>query len=313
MTLPPDQPGQTFVTVSPIPAGFITLPEKFFVHPADAEAKRTVPSLAFLITHPGSDVFSSTNATSRQPLRLMFDLGLRSKAERYMHVQQNHLHTREPYRLQGAADLLRAGGVAPEDVDAVMLSHVHYDHHGDPEDFPNAVFLVGHGALNILEHGLSGKGSHQHFDPNLLPHDRTEELPAIGEEAPNDRPSWTWAEAGPFPAALDLLGDGSMYAIDTPGHLPGHVNLLCRTGPQSWVCLAGDAYHDPRLLTGDKEIGYWAGESGETLCIHLDKDAASQSIERLRKLAEDESVELVAAHDDGWYERNKARMFPAHL
>lgn len=307
MALLPNQPGQTFVTVSPIAAGFITLPDKYFVHPADADAKRTVPSLAFLITHPGSDVFDNNN---KRPLRLMFDLGLRSKEGRYMHVQQKHLSGRQPYRLHGAAEQLKAGGIAPEDIDVVLLSHVHYDHHGDPEDFPNAIFLVGHGALDVLKHGLSGKGSHQHFDPNLLPEGRAEELPAMGKKG---RKSWEWAEMGPFPAALDLLGDGSIYAIDTPGHLPGHVNLLCRTGPQSWVYLAGDAYHDSRLLTGEKEIGCWTDDSGETLCIHLDKSAASESIQRLRKLAENRDVELVAAHDDGWYERNKARMFPANL
>ncbi|GME34950.1 hypothetical protein V501_10582 [Neofusicoccum parvum] len=267
-------------------------------HP-DPEATRNVPSLAFLITHPGSDVFGNNNVSSHRPFRLMFDLGLRSSAERYMTAQQKHLKSREPYQLKGAAEQLKAGGIAPEEIDVVLLSHVHYDHHGDPEDFPHAKFLVGHGALSVLKHGLSGKGSHQHFDPNLLPADRAEELPAPDGHVSGSRTIWQWRELGPFPAALDLLGDGSIYAIDTPGHLPGHVNLLCRTGPQSWVCLAGDAYHDQRLLTGEKEIGCWADELGELLCIHLDKDVAGESIGRLRRLAENNEVELIAAHDDG--------------
>lgn len=312
MALPANQPGQTFVTVSPVAGGFITLPDKFFVHPADPDARRTVPSLAFLITHPSSDVFGNNNVSSSKPFRLMFDLGLRPKAEQYITAQQKHLKNREPYRLHGVAEQLKAGGVAPEDIHVVLLSHVHYDHHGDPKDFPTARFLVGHGALDVLRHELSGKGSHQHFDAELLPEDRTEELPAPGAPSGSGR-SWEWREMGPFPAVLDLLGDGSVYVIDTPGHLPGHVNLLCRTGPQSWVCMAGDAYHDCRLLNREKEIGSWTDDLGQVLCIHLDKDMARESIARLGKLAENSEVEMIAAHDDGWYDQNEARMFPAQL
>lgn len=108
--------------------------------------------------------------------------------------------------------------------------------------------------------------------------------------------------------------------IDTPGHLPGHLNLLCRLSPHKWVCLAGDAFHDPRLLTGEKEIGEWGDEAGNTFCIHLDKEGARKSIQRLRKLqgqgqgqGEGVEVELVAAHDEGWLERNRDALLPGRI
>lgn len=296
--------------------GFITLPDKFFVAPADPEAKRTVPSLSFLIIHPGlKEPVPNSFLPPNRPLRLLFDLGLRSRIDRYIPAQQQHLRTRAPYRLEpGIAGHLKAQGIDAAEVDVVMFSHVHYDHHGDPEDFARATFVVGNGSLDVLAHGLSGMGSHQHFDPGLLPRDRTVQLPPTdGSRAETQEQGWAWAPLGPFPAALDLLGDGSVYVVDMPGHLPGHINLLCRTSPDKWVCLCGDAYHDPRLLTGERDIGTWEGEAGKTLCIHLDRKGAEESIGRLRQLAKLEQVELIAAHDDGWLENNRDRMFPNSL
>ena len=105
-----------------------------------------------------------------------------------------------------------------------------------------------------------------------------------------------------------------MFADLTPLDLvPGHVNLLCRTGEEKWVCLCGDAYHDVRLLTGEKEIGTWENDAGHTLCIHLDRASAEESIKRLRTLKDLGNVELIAAHDDGWLAENQSRMYPSHL
>jgi glyoxylase-like metal-dependent hydrolase (beta-lactamase superfamily II) len=226
-----------------------------------------------------------------------------------MEPQQKHLETRRPYQLfPGVPEYLRRGGVVPEsDIDIVVLSHVHYDHHGDPEEFPNARFLVGSGALGVLKNGLGeGLGSHQYFKADLLPEERTREFPppAAGEG---------WQQLGPFPHALDLFEDRSVFVLDVPGHLPGHVNLLCRVGEARWVCLCGDAFHDPRLLSGEKEIGTWEGEGGSVCCIHVDRGRAEESIEKLRKLREMGDVELIAAHDDGWAGKNEERFFPNHL
>jgi glyoxylase-like metal-dependent hydrolase (beta-lactamase superfamily II) len=306
-TLPPPSPDQTYVTISPISGGHLTLPDSAFVSLADPNAKRYVPSLSFLVTHPGK--FSTADhislPSSGSPLRILFDLGLRHRIDRYTPPQQKHLESRSPYHTQpGIAEILEQHGVSRKEINVITYSHVHYDHHGDPEDFPNAQFRVGSGSLNVLAHGLSaGMGTHQHFDPNLLPQDRTREFPSATQED-------GWKRLGPFEHTLDLLGDGSVYVVDTPGHLPGHVNLLCRTGPGKWVCLCGDAYHDPRLLSGEKDIGTWEGENGRVLCIHVYKETAEESIKRLRELKNMGGVELIAAHDEEWCARNEGRFFP---
>lgn len=237
----------------------------------------------------------------------MFDLGLRRHPSRYLPIQQKHLASRAPYEVEpGIASQLRSGGINPSEIEFVILSHVHYDHHGDPEDFPGARFFVGHGAMELLSHGLGGVASHQHFDPKLFDGLEAGELPDPGE-------SDAWKPLGPLPKTLDLFGDGSVYLVETPGHLPGHVNLLCRIRAEKWVALCGDAYHDPRLLSGEKQIGTWKNEQGQSLCIHLHKEAAQESINRLRELQMAGDVEMVAAHDDTWLERNKARLFPESL
>lgn len=40
------------------------------------------------------------------------------------------------------ATVLGECGVRPEDVDTVFITHVHFDHFGNVEDFPNATFYI---------------------------------------------------------------------------------------------------------------------------------------------------------------------------
>ncbi|CAA7268434.1 unnamed protein product [Cyclocybe aegerita] len=58
-----------------------------------------------------------------------------------------------------------------------------------------------------------------------------------------------WTPIGPFPRALDFFGDGSLYIVDSPGHLVGHVKILAHTSSDSgviylgWIYLGGDSAH----------------------------------------------------------------------
>ncbi|KAJ7484739.1 hypothetical protein FB451DRAFT_1233359 [Mycena latifolia] len=48
--------------------------------------------------------------------------------------------------------------------------------------------------------------------------------------------------------AHDFFGDGSLYILDVPGHLPGHVCALARVTSTSFLFLGGDACHHAGML-----------------------------------------------------------------
>lgn len=378
MTLPPPRRNQSYVTVSPFAAGHITLPEYIFYAPSDPTTKVQVPSLSFLIQHPNASVFGHGQG---KEFRMLFDLGVRAEPSRYVPALQKHIVSRGPIKHRPSAlNILTSAGLEADDIDAIATSHVHWDHHGDPEDFPKSTFLLGPGAKKVLSEGLPGTGNHSVFDPNLYKGKKVLEFGMLSQAAktcnshgeccpsatgPNGgtgnkgRPgmnrtayvnshipgyvndingslingathtngnkhnfedlvqSLTWEPLGPFPHTLDLVGDGSIYVISAPGHLPGHINLLCRTSPTKWVYLGGDTFHDRGMLTGEKWITTYPDESGNgrTCCIHIDKDAAQGSLNRVGELVkaaeqEDYDVETVAAHDVVWWRENQHRLFP---
>jgi glyoxylase-like metal-dependent hydrolase (beta-lactamase superfamily II) len=316
------------VTVHALSAGHLTLPERFFITPSSPTATRTVPSLAFLIRH--------TSATEpRKKTNLLFDLGLRRDPSAYSAPIRKHISTRQPMSTSPdvVASLAR-GGLTPDDIDCVIFSHVHWDHIGMPSDFanPRTHFMVGSGSRDLLN-GTNkvSVGSHSHFDADLLPLDRTIELPDIEAEAASSittgRNSSTsglsippWHPLGDvLPHTLDLFGDGSLYVVHAPGHLPGHINVLARTSATKSVYLAGDACHDIRLFNGTHEIATWEDDAGKMCCIHVDRIKAKETIGRIRRLAQDGpdggEVEVVFAHNPEWEEKAKkeGRFWPGML
>ncbi|KAF1833659.1 Metallo-hydrolase/oxidoreductase [Decorospora gaudefroyi] len=319
--LPAPSHNQTYVTISALEAGQLTLPEKLFVTNADPEKRATVPSLAFLIQHPSSNDPLATE-------KLVFDLGLKRDIAGYREAQQHHIAQRQPTNVKpDAADSLRKGGLDPKDVDTVILSHVHWDHVGTPSDFTNAEFVVGSGTMDLLANGGGPHYPAEIFNPDELPADRTRELPPVHEDdagkAFQRQTHHTWRPFAGFPAAIDLYGDGSVYIIDAPGHLFGHVNLLARIGPKSWVYLGGDCCHDPRILSGEKGIALYDDGKGGLRSVHADTYQAAQTVKSIARFLKDGNVreegdgevrvEIVVAHDGGWAERNKGRFWPGCL
>lgn len=315
------------VSVHALSTGHITIPERFFVAPADPHAKRTVPSLSFLVQHKHAD--------SGKVTRIVFDLGMRRDLNLYPTALRDHLASRGPISTQpDAVASLAAGGLGVNDIDYVMFSHVHYDHVGLPRDFTNfkTKFIVGNGALDLL----SGKtelnlGKHMVFESDLLPTERTIELPPPDDverkrQLHNDL-HLSWDRLGPFPHAIDVFQDGSVYIVNAPGHLPGHINLVCRIArqPSKFICLAGDSCHDIRLLTGERDIATWTDETGRYCCMHVDIPRSKETLARLYAASNDGlrldgeeepgEFEVVFAHDFEWEERAKkeGKFWPGSL
>ncbi|EXJ65840.1 uncharacterized protein A1O5_11081 [Cladophialophora psammophila CBS 110553] len=313
---------EVYVTVSALEAGQLTLPERLFITDADPEKRATVPSLSFLIQHSCPD---------GKVTKFVFDLGLKRDLSKYPPAQQAHIANRQPTILHpDCADSLRAGGLDPaKDIDIVMLSHVHWDHEGTPDDFPNSQFVVGSGTLHLLKNGAPPHYPKEIFNPDLLPRDRTSELPPTSNEsttAAKSQTKHTWQPFAGFPHTVDFFGDGSLYVVDSPGHLFGHVNLLARLSHTKWVYLGGDCCHDPRILTGEKDIALYDDGHGGLRSVHVDTEKAKATLAKIGPLlkkpcpvfetaanGEQVEVEVIVAHDKGWREGNKNRFFPGTL
>ncbi|KJA16477.1 hypothetical protein HYPSUDRAFT_290261 [Hypholoma sublateritium FD-334 SS-4] len=261
MALPSPRDSQAYCDVSALEAGQIYLPDEMFITGAAPGKVTIAPSLSFLLRH------ATNNKT------LVFDLGIRKDWQNYPPSIVHWINT--VYRVHVGQDALESlvnGGVSLEDVDYVCISHCHWDHTGDTTAFKKSTFLVGGACQALVKPGYP-------IDPNgrfasdLLPEGRTIFFDT------ND-----WKPIGPFPRALDFFEDGSLYIIDAPGHLPGHINILARSSRDGgWIYLAGDSAHHWNLITLESTIAL--GHPGHLHeCAHTDKDAAEAHIHRINEL-----------------------------
>lgn len=319
----------TTITLSALDAGHLTLPENLFITPTTTTTpptRTTVPSLSFLLHH----------APTRT--HLLFDLGLKRDTTAYTPAQQHHIAQRQPLVTDpDCAASLRAGGIDPAtSIDEVILSHVHWDHVGTSADFPQARFVVGAGTLDVLARGAGPHYPRELFNADEVPRGRTVELPPVpggavvdgggGEEggegvvraAPVERRTkHVWERLAGLGAAVDYFGDGSVWVVDAPGHMYGHVNLLARVGERKWVYLGGDCCHDPRILSGEKGIAMYDDGRGGMRSVHVDTETARGTLDRIQEFlrerkvnGEEAEVEVVVAHDKEWREKNRHKFFP---
>ncbi|KAI1785393.1 beta-lactamase-like protein [Ganoderma leucocontextum] len=280
MSLPPPTADQAYCEISAIDSGLIHMLLGQLVDTAKTGEMIYLPCLAFVLRH------------SRTHEPFLFDLGIRADPENL--TGAGVVTAQMGMKLEGRdiPAALEKGGLSRTEVKYVAISHIHFDHTGVPRAFPNATFLLGAGAKPTIEtQGPDFKGTMYAID---VPLERTTFV---------DPSTTDWEPIGPFPRALDFCGDGSLYIVDAPGHVPGHVNLLARTSADGgWVFLAADSAHDWRLLTGEAGIGHHS----QWGCIHEDPVKAQENIERIKALAGYPRVRVLLAHDTPFVKANAA-------
>jgi glyoxylase-like metal-dependent hydrolase (beta-lactamase superfamily II) len=143
--------------------------------------------------------------------------------------------TIEPGR--DAASQCRALGHAPEEVRHLVLSHFHADHIAGTHAFPNAVIHCAREGLFAATRGGRLAATRKGMLRALIPADFAsrarffEVCPAVA--LPGD--------CEPFDLAADILGDGSLLAVELPGHCPGHWGLLLNDSRWGRHFLVADA------------------------------------------------------------------------
>ena len=161
----------------------------------------------YLVVHPRGMLIYDTGLNDRLVGRPLYENVL----DGYAQIKFNTLNGQ-------LADI----GVAPANIDYLVLSHYHWDHVGNAGDFAGSTWLVYKGDRD------------QMFSSAARANPWFRQYSALEN-------SKTMLLSGDH----DVFGDGTVVVLATPGHTEGHCSLLVRlknTGP---VVLSGDLYHYP--------------------------------------------------------------------
>ncbi|KAI9372342.1 beta-lactamase-like protein [Aspergillus egyptiacus] len=223
----------------------------FHIPPGESVSVRLINPVNFGPSHlkrfmtpqvPGLDTFASNPAFSfllEHPSgrKLVFDLGIRRDHHNYAPKVANYIPT-TGYKIEvthHVAEILEENGIPTKDIEAVIWSHWHWDHIGDPSTFPPTTdLIVGPGFKEAMLPGYPANPDSPIRESDYA--NRT--LREITFSDPNT------LQIGQFPA-LDYFGDGSFYLLDSPGHAIGHLCGLARTttNPDTFILMGGDIAH----------------------------------------------------------------------
>lgn len=196
-----------------------------------------VPIYCFLVSHGERHI--------------LFDLGVRRDWDKYapktVDLIRSTTHCDTRHNVSEILDLQAtdtAGSGLPivrsTDIEAVIWSHHHFDHIGDPSTFPaSTTLVVGPGVPKLCWPGYPTNPDAMVLDADIAGR-------AVHEIDFASNP----LRIGGFDA-FDYFGDGSFYLLDSPGHSIGHITALARVttgGGDSFVFMGADACHHPGVL-----------------------------------------------------------------
>jgi N-acyl homoserine lactone hydrolase len=129
---------------------------------------------------------------------------------------------------QAIAAQLRTLGIEPRDIKVVIMTHLHVDHASAISDFTEATYVLGQGEWDAFSGRL----------PTLHGYLRKHADHAVEyREVMYDRSASSYSTFG---RSYDLVGDGSVRLVYTPGHSRGHQSVIVRLKGRE-ALLAGDA------------------------------------------------------------------------
>ncbi|KAK3309423.1 beta-lactamase-like protein [Chaetomium strumarium] len=290
------------------------------------------PVFAFLIQHP----------TLHRSV--LFDLGVRKDWANLspallaqIKASSMTIHVERDVR-----DILDDAGIDADSIEAIVLSHWHFDHIGDPNRFASDIpLIVSPGFKEKMLPGYPANPQSPLLESDFANRELIE-LDFSGNNNNNNNNNnkkykYKRLTIGRFPA-LDYFGDGSFYLLDSPGHTFGHLSALARVGgPSSFVFLGGDAFHHvafirpspylplPGTITPDPFTSSSAvscpGSLFEPLLagrnrpacgpiyqpalqppIHADVDELLRTQEKVQELDAHENILVAGAHDESLLE-----------
>jgi N-acyl homoserine lactone hydrolase len=159
----------------------------------------------FLIRHPKGD--------------LLWDAGL---GDHYNYPKEGSdaapgVHVTVPVTLLAQLQSLK---LTPKDINYIAFSHLHWDHTGNANEFPDSVWILNKAELAAA----------------LV-------SPPPGGVLPETWSAYKNAKNEAIEGDYDVFGDGKVMILRTPGHTPGHQVLKLQLQKSGTVLLSGDLYH----------------------------------------------------------------------
>ncbi|KAJ5970758.1 beta-lactamase-like protein [Penicillium vulpinum] len=222
-----------------------------------------LPINTYLISHPEGYILFDSGESPHTMKKGYFP-----KWMPFFHLAVN-IHVREH---EGIKARLLEHGVTPSELKAVVLSHLHHDHGDGISDLDGADVYV----------------TPEHWEAFRHPFEATLEGAVPSQWPKNFEPKLlerSGGPVGPWSKTYPITSDGKVVAVDTPGHVPGHICLIVY-GDNATYLLGGDVTYDQDLL--DQEL---------TDGVNKNPLLAIESLKKIKEFAGQEEIVLLPAHD----------------
>lgn len=212
----PDRSSWPEIEVTFLRCGHVTLPEFLVVRGALSAAPHVNAYSAVLIRHPQGT--------------FLYDSGFCRDIYTFLRGQSLFFRTFLGSFVfeQAVSSHLQQLEVKPDDLDFVLLSHLHWDHVSGIPDLPGVPLYI-----NRVEYDAARSRVSRSSTPELI------------WQLMGDNPRELFDCTGPaymgFRSSYDLFGDGSLVLVPLPGHTPGNTGLFINRASGSRLFLVGDA------------------------------------------------------------------------
>ncbi len=182
---------------------------------------------------------------------------------------------------------MRDAGFLPEDVKKAVFLHLHFDHVGGIAHIPQAELIVSRREWDVLSE----------------PHPEREWI--LREHIQLPTAKWHSVEFSltgdplfaPFGGYHDIMGDGSLILLPTPGHTAGSSSMLVRSQQLPPLLLIGDLAYSAEMLMEDKVPG-----TGDARLLRQSYAKVRQLVQELPELI------IVPSHDSAALEKLKGAL-----